>query len=166
MTSFEVFRYHDHNNNTIKYLFNPSKRVEEGEGLYGTAILEKVTEIFDLDPDTLPLVHLAEPKPGTELFRYTAKDGADVRFQFDPTARNGMEYVTAIHRDPENWTRVRLSEDGEDLAVANEEELRSMYDISEEQVTMQTPRGTTTKRRDSLVSEEGIHRRVDGEMEL
>jgi hypothetical protein len=164
MAAFEVFRFHDSSNNTIKYLFSPSKRVEEGEGYYGPAMLDQVIQTFDPELDTLPQFSLPEPKPGTEMFRYMAKDGADVRFQYDPTARNGKSYVVAIHRDPENWQKVRLGGE-EDLSVENEEELRRVYEISEDMEDMQR---TPMKRRDSLLEEEGFphERRVDGDMEL
>jgi hypothetical protein len=164
MAAFEVFRFHDSSNNTIKYLFNPSKRVEESEGYYGPAMLDQVIQTFDPELDTLSQFSLPEPKPGTEMFRYMAKDGADVRFQYDPTARNGKSYVVAIHRDPENWQKVRLGGE-EDLSVENEEELRRVYEISEDMEEMQK---TPMKRRDSLLEEEGFphERRVDGDMEL
>ncbi|KAF2649652.1 hypothetical protein K491DRAFT_697936 [Lophiostoma macrostomum CBS 122681] len=164
MTALEVFRFHDSSNNTIKYFFNPSKRVDEGEGYYGPAILDQFIQTFDPELDTLPIISLPEPKPGTEVFRYMAKDGADVRFQYDPTARNGKSYVVAIHRDPENWQRVKLGGE-EDLSVGNEDELRMVYEGSEE---MEEVQRTPTKRRDSLLGDDPFldERRVDDEMKL
>lgn len=122
MSAFEIYAFNDRHNNTIRYLFNPSKRLNNSE--YGPALLDQVIETFDPELDTLPPRQIPEPKAGTELFRYRARDGADVRYQFDPTAQNGKQYVVAIHRPPENWGTLRE----EDLTVDNEEELRRMYE--------------------------------------
>lgn len=121
MSSFEVYTFHDPHNNTIRYLFNPSKRLNNSE--HGPALLDQLIETFDPELDSLPSIRLPEPKAGSELFRYRARDGADVRYQFDPTAQNGKQYVVAIHREPSNWSTVRE----EDLTVDNEEELRTLY---------------------------------------
>lgn len=122
MSAFEVFNFHDRHKNTIRYLFNPSKRLNNSEE--GPALLDQVTETFDPEFDTPPTTQIPEPKAGTELLLYRARDGADVRYQFDPTAQNGKQYVVAIHREPNNWSTLRE----EDLAVGNEEELRRKYD--------------------------------------
>lgn len=136
MSAFEVFSFHDSHNNTIRYLFNPSKRLNNSDD--GPALLDHVTETFDPELDTLPATRIPEPKAGSELFRYRARDGAEVRYQFDPTAQNGKQYVVAIHREPSNWSTLRE----EDLTVDNEEELRRLYgDISMD--------GRDSKRRDS-----------------
>jgi len=86
-------------------------------------VLDLVIETFDPELDGTPSA-ATEPKPGTEFFCYMARDGAEVRYQFDPTARNGKSYVTAIHRPPENWQTLRE----EDLAVDDEEKLRRRFD--------------------------------------
>jgi hypothetical protein len=122
MSSFEVYTFHDRHNNTIRYLFNPSRRLNNSDES-GPALLDQVTETFDPELDHLPSTQIPEPKAGAELFTYRARDGADVRYQFDPTAQNGKQYVVAIHREPSNWSTLRE----EDLAVDNEEELRRLY---------------------------------------
>lgn len=137
MSSFEVYTFHDRHNNTIRYLFNPSKRLNNSDES-GPALLDQVTETFDPELDPVPSTQIPEPKAGTELFTYRARDGADVRYQFDPTAQNGKQYVVAIHREPNNWSTLRE----EDLAVDNEEELRRLY--GEETLS-----GVGAKRRDS-----------------
>lgn len=137
MSSFEVYTFHDHHNNTIRYLFNPSKRLNSTDES-GPALLDQVIETFDPELDTLPITQIPEPKVGAEMFAYRARDGADVRYQFDPTAQNGKQYVVAIHREPSNWSTLRE----EDLTVDNEEELRRWYVGSEQS-------GMAAKRRDS-----------------
>lgn len=122
MAAFEVFTFHDTHNNTIKYLFNPSKRLHNSDE--GPALLDQVIETFDPELDTAPAFPIPEPKAGTELLEYRARDGAYVRYQFDPTAQNGKQYVVAIHREPANWQNLR----GEDLAVDNELELRDEFE--------------------------------------
>ena len=122
MSAFEVYSFHDSHNNTIKYLFNPSKRLNHGDE--GPALLDQVIETFDPELDTVPPSPIPEPKAGTEMFGYRARDGAEVRYQFDPTAQNGKQYVVAIHREPGNWSTLRE----EDLAVDNETELRRLFE--------------------------------------
>lgn len=136
MSAFEVFSFHDSHNNTIRYLFNPSKRLNNSDD--GPALLDHVTETFDPELDILPATRIPEPKAGSELFRYRARDGADVRYQFDPTAQNGKQYVVAIHREPSNWSTLRE----EDLTVDNEEDLRRLYGEN-------SMGGRDSKRRDS-----------------
>ncbi|KAF2636556.1 hypothetical protein P280DRAFT_473099 [Massarina eburnea CBS 473.64] len=140
MAAFEVYRFHDSYNNTIKYLFNPSKRqtTKDSEEPFGPVVLDEVIETFDPEFDEVPSTPITEPTPGTEFFRYTARDGADVRYQYDRTARNGKNYIIAIHRDPENWKT--LSQ--EDLAVDDEEVLRRRFDWTTET--------TGLKRKDSV----------------
>lgn len=121
MSSFEVYVFNDRHNNTIRYHFNPCKRLNNSDK--GPALLDQMTETFDPELDALPSSPIPEPKAGTELFCYRARDGADVRYQFDPTAQNGKQYVVAIHREPSNWSMLRE----EDLTVENEEELRRLY---------------------------------------
>ncbi|KAJ4345386.1 uncharacterized protein N0V89_011516 [Didymosphaeria variabile] len=122
MSAFEVYQFHDSNNNTIKYLFNPSKRLNNSDE--GPVLLDQVIETFDPEFDTAPSYTIPEPRPGTRMFEYKARDGAYVGYQFDPTAQNGKQYVVAVHREPMNWQS--LSE--EDLAVENEEELRRNFE--------------------------------------
>ncbi|KAL1603628.1 hypothetical protein SLS60_005216 [Paraconiothyrium brasiliense] len=117
MSAFEVYQFHDANNNTIKYLFNPSKRLNNSDE--GPVLLDQVIETFDPEFDTAPSSAIPEPKAGTRMFEYKARDGAYVGYQYDPTAQNGKQYVVAIHREPMNWQSLRE----EDLAVENEEEL-------------------------------------------
>lgn len=83
-------------------------------------MLDQVIETFDPELDTVPASPIPEPKAGTELLRYRARDGAHVSYQYDPAAQNGKQYVVAIHREPANWSNLRE----EDLSVTNEEELR------------------------------------------
>lgn len=124
MAAFEVYTFHDLHHNTIRYLFNPAKRLNNRDD--GPALLDQVIETFDPELDTVPSTVVPEPKAGTEIFRYRARDGADVRYQFDPTAQNGKQYVVAIHREPRNWETLRE----EDLSVDNEEALRRGYEES------------------------------------
>lgn len=143
MAAFEVFSFHDANKNTIKYLLNPSKRLNNRDE--GPALLDQVIETFDPELDTTPAFLVSEPKAGTEICRYTARDGADVRYQFDPTAQNGKQYVVAIHREPMNWQSLRE----EDLAVDNEQALRMSF---EESLDGNFSESTTSpKRRDSAM---------------
>lgn len=143
MAAFEVFSFHDANNNTIKYFFNPSKRLDNKDE--GPARLDQVIETFDPELDTAPVSPIPEPKAGTEMLRYRARDGADVRYQFDPTAQNGKQYVVAIHREPMNWQS--LSE--EDLAVDNEQELRGAFE--ERVYTNALKKTPSPERRDSAM---------------
>lgn len=131
--SFKVYTFYDKRQNKISYLFNPSKRESDGEG---PAILDQLIETAE-DPSssfsntttTNTSTKANEPKPGTILFNYTARDGALVRYTYDPTARNGKQYVVAIHREPNNWQRLKE----EDLGVADEERLREMYDEEQDE---------------------------------
>jgi hypothetical protein len=143
MAAFEVCTFHDSNNNTIKYLFNPFKRLNNRDE--GPALLDQIIETFDPEFDTAPSSHIPEPKAGTEMVSYRSRDGADVRYQFDPTAQNGKQYVVAIHREPDNWQR--LTE--EDLAVDNEEELRKAFQGSE--MTNGLKKTTSLERKDSAM---------------
>ena len=138
MAAFEVYTFHDTHNNTIRYLFNPTKRLNNRDD--GPALLDQVIETFDPELDTVPSTSIPEPKAGTEIFRYQARDGADVRYQFDPTAQNGKQYVVAIHREPRNWETLRE----EDLSVEDEEALRRERDES-------LVGGDHKKRRDSVI---------------
>ena len=131
MAAFEVYRFHDSANNTIRYMFDSKKR-QHTEEPFGPVMLDQVIETFDPELDTAPSEPIPEPKPGTELFRYTARDGASVRYQYDRTACLGKEYVVAIHRDAENWQRLRE----EELAVDDELNLRKRFE--------QMPNGLTT----------------------
>ncbi|KAF2442587.1 hypothetical protein P171DRAFT_434060 [Karstenula rhodostoma CBS 690.94] len=143
MAAFEVFSFHDANNNTIKYLFNPSKRLNNSDE--GPALLDQVIETFDPELDTAPSSPILEPKAGTEMFKYRARDGADVRYQYDLTAQNGKQYVVAIHREPMNWQSLRE----EDLAVDNEQELRSVFE--ESPTTNSLKKTARLERRDSAM---------------
>ncbi|KAF1963060.1 hypothetical protein CC80DRAFT_487472, partial [Byssothecium circinans] len=146
MATFEVYRFHDPSLNTIKYLFNPNHRqtTSEGEPI-GPIPLEQAIETFDPELDEAPSIPIAEPKPGTEIFRYQARDGADVRYQYDRTACNGKNYVVAIHREPENWRGLRE----EDLAVGDEPGLRRWFEERRQEGGL---RGM--KRRDSVLEDE------------
>ncbi|KAJ4287287.1 hypothetical protein N0V90_012685 [Kalmusia sp. IMI 367209] len=137
MSAFEVFSFHDTHNNTIRYLFNPSKRLNNSDE--GPALLDQVIETFDPELDAAPSPAIPEPKAGTELFQYRARDGADVRYQFDPTAVNGKQYVVAIHREPANWGNLRE----EDLGVEDESELRRSFEERDGKMGL--------KRRDSVM---------------
>ncbi|CAI6337190.1 unnamed protein product [Periconia digitata] len=176
MASYTAYTFTTPSKNTIKYLFNPSKREAEGEG---PVVLDQLIETYDSDSDSdIPTspTPSEEPKPGTVLLRYVARDGGDVRYIYDPTARNGKQYVVAIHREPENWQRLKE----EDLGVADEHRLGRMYErydgglageeheVVEEQEEQRTwarereeaARGS--KRRDSMV-DDGIRMDVDVE---
>lgn len=118
MSAFEVCSFHDSNNNTIKYLFNPSKRLNNSDE--GPILLDQVIETFD----TAPASPIPQPKAGTRLVEYKARDGAYVGYQYDPTAQNGKQYVVAIHREPMNWQNLRE----EDLSIENEEDLRRSFE--------------------------------------
>ncbi|PVH94269.1 hypothetical protein DM02DRAFT_633865 [Periconia macrospinosa] len=119
--SFTIYTYTDSHHNTISYLFNPSKRESDGSG---PVVLERVTLPYQEDPSSPPPPAANEPKPGTILLRYIARDGGDVRYIYDPTASNGKQYVVAIHREPGNWQRLRE----EDLGVRDEEGLRRAFE--------------------------------------
>lgn len=142
MSAFEVFTFHDRNYNTIKYLFNPSKRINSNDE--GPALLDQVIETFDPELDSLPSPAIPEPKAGTELLTYKSRDGAYVRYQYDPTAINGKQYVVAIHREPTNWGNLRE----EDLAVEDEGALRNQF----KQETNQADGKEPLKRRDSAMA--------------
>jgi hypothetical protein len=128
MPAMEIYRFSDAQGNIIRYLFDPEQRDEAGEG---PVSLERIVEIpegqpsptFELDSayfinakDGSASLERVTPKSGTELYRYKAKDGGDVRYYYDVGSVNGKNYVVAIHRPPENWQRLR----SENLAVANE----------------------------------------------
>ena len=141
MSAFEVYQFHDSRNNTIKYLFNPNKRDNDGEG---PVILDQLIETFD--DEKISSTTISEPKPGTILFQYMARDGGDVRYLFDPTARNGRQYVVAIHRPPENWKTMRE----EDLAVEDEAGLRRQLEERDNSIEAHW-RTEGRKRRDSAL---------------
>ncbi|KAF9736175.1 hypothetical protein PMIN06_003804 [Paraphaeosphaeria minitans] len=143
MAAFEVFSFHDANNNTIHYLFNPSKRLNNSDE--GPAMLDQVIETFDPELDTAPAIPIPEPKAGTEMLGYRARDGAYVSYQFDRTAQNGKQYVVAIHREPMNWQSLRE----EDLAVENEQELRDAFETRANSNALKKTTGL--ERRDSAM---------------
>lgn len=150
MASFEVFHFQDTNHNTIRYLFNPAKKQDDTAN---PIPLDQLIETFDAELDGPPTSPgIPEPKAGTEFFSYKARDGAEVRYQFDPAARNGKQYVVAIHREPDNWRMLQA----EDFAVEDEMELRRRYEQREgEEVVM--------KRRDSVNGESEFDGRMDVE---
>jgi hypothetical protein len=140
MLPIEIYSFINGDGNITKYVFNPSKLENEGEG---PVPLERLIETPLDDEIAGPTTSSRQPEDGVEFFRYLAKDGADVRYQFDKGSRNNKGYVVAIHRDPENWGKLRQ----EDLAVANEEEIERRYLAG----------GVARiKRRDSVLGTEGV----------
>jgi hypothetical protein len=101
MAPIEVFRYADPTSgNIIIYDFDPEIRDEEGRGVVSLAKSSHT-------PDSIAESPLSPaPKQGQEFYSYEAEDGADVRYQYDEGSRNGKDYVVAVHRVPENWTRL------------------------------------------------------------
>jgi hypothetical protein len=121
IAEFEVCTFHDSNKNTIKYLFSPSKRLDNSDE--GPVMLDQIIETFDPEIDLAPSSPFAKPNARTEMFRYRARDSADVTYQSDPNAHNGKQYVVAIHREPGHCQSPREV----DLAVDNEGELRDTF---------------------------------------
>jgi hypothetical protein len=105
MAPTTIYSFIDPFQNIITYNFDPELRDEDGDG---AVTLERISRKAEPQDQSIPL-H-PEPEAGEEFYRYTAEDGGDVRYQYDPGSRNGKDYVVAIHRTPENWGRL-LKED-------------------------------------------------------
>lgn len=86
----------------ITYSFDPSLRDEDGDGI---VTLERISR--PAEPADIKKILPAEPRPGHEFFGYPAEDGGEVRYQYDPGSRNGKDYVAAVHREPNNWMRLK-----------------------------------------------------------
>ncbi|KAF2743454.1 hypothetical protein M011DRAFT_471396 [Sporormia fimetaria CBS 119925] len=91
----------------ITYHFWPTIREEGGDG---PVCLERTSRART--PSDTDLILKPEPKNGDILYEYLSRDGAIIRYEFDKGSRNGKDYVIAVHREPENWTRLRKEDLG------------------------------------------------------
>ena len=141
MAPIEACRFRDTKSNTlVRYTFDADARDQDDRGPVSlNRELEPITNISANVQSLAP-----EPRHGAIIYQYTAKDGGEVRYQYDPGSRNGKDYVVGIYRTPENWQSLRE----EDLSFPE----RSRFERQDS--TFGAQEGLF-KRRDSGVGEDG-----------